>query len=89
MTAAAGAAGDTGAAWLPGDANATIMTPAARTSAALLAVRAAARLFDGLAAVEVSVPGQIGLAAEVPLVGSDVRCLRNHPNPDTAPSPST
>jgi len=38
---------DTGEAWLPGDANATIITPAARTSAALLAVRAAPLLFNG------------------------------------------
>jgi len=53
LTAAAGAAGDTGAAWLPGDANATIITPAARTSAALLAVRAAPRLFNGLGTLEI------------------------------------
>jgi hypothetical protein len=87
FTAAVGAAGDTGAAWLPGDANATTMTPAARTSTALLAVTAAPRRLDRAGTLEVRVLGQIRLAAEVPLVASDVRCLRNHPDPDTAPSP--
>src|SRR5271156_1263568 len=43
LTVAAGATGD---AWLPGDANATIITLATSTSAALLAVRAAPLRFN-------------------------------------------
>ena len=45
LVAFAGPSDDTSDAWLPGDANATISTPAPMTSAAPLAVRAAPRLF--------------------------------------------
>ena len=45
LVAFAGPSDDTSEAWLPGDANATIITPAPRTSAAPLAVRAAPRRF--------------------------------------------
>ena len=45
LVAFAGPSDDTSEAWLPGDANATIITPAPMTSAAPLAVRAAPRLF--------------------------------------------
>ena len=45
LVAFAGPSDDTSEAWLPGDANATIITPDPMTSAAPLAVRAAPRLF--------------------------------------------
>jgi hypothetical protein len=63
-------------AWLPGAANATIMMPAPKTSAAPQAVRPAARFF---------LPG--AGEDEVSLVASNGCCLRNHPDRDTAPSP--
>ena len=81
------AAEETREAWLPGDANATIVTPAPRTSAALLAVRAALRFLLGLGAPEAAVRCQIRLAVEVSPVVSNVDFLRNQPDPDTAPSP--
>jgi hypothetical protein len=76
-----------GEAWLPGDANPTIRTPAASTSAALLAVSAAPRLFNGTGRRRAWVRGQIRLAAEAPLLASNDCCLRNHPDRDTLPSP--
>ena len=87
LCAATGAAEDTREAWLPGDANATIVTPAPRTSTALLAVRATPRFLVDLGTSEALVRCQIRLAAEVPPVACNVGCLRNHPDPDTAPSP--
>ena len=87
LYAVTGAAEDTREAWLPGDANATIVTPAPRTSTALLAVRAAPRFLVGLGTPEAVVRCQIRLAAEVPPAAGNVGCLRNHPDPDTAPSP--
>ncbi len=77
---------DTSEAWLPGEANATITTPAPSTSAALLAVRAAPRLFNGRGAPEAC---QKRLTAGVSLFASNVFGLRNHPDPDTATVPST
>ena len=88
LDAFTGAAEETREAWLPGDANATIVTPAPRTSAALLAVRAAApRFLVRLGPSEAEVRCQIRLALEVSPVASNVDCLRNQPDPDTAPSP--
>src|SRR5271157_1521640 len=58
LCAVTGAADDTREAWLPGDANATIATPAPRTSAALLAVRAAQRFLAGLGTPEAAVRRQ-------------------------------
>ena len=84
LDAFTGPAADTREAWLPGDANATITTPAPRTSAALLAVRAAPLLFNGLETLKDCL---IRLAAELSSLTSDVCFLRNHPDPDTAPSP--
>jgi hypothetical protein len=83
LTGFSGADAATREAWLPGEAKATIVTPDARTSAALLAVRATPRFFSGLGTLNAC---QNRLAAEVPLPASDVCCLRNHPDPDTAPS---
>jgi hypothetical protein len=79
----AGPSDDTSDAWLPGDANATIITPAPRTSAAPLAVRAAPRRFGRVALNDFQ-----GLeAAELSLPANNDCCLRNHPDPDTVPSP--
>ena len=75
---------DTSEAWLPGVANATIATPAPSTSAALPAVRATPRLFNGRGALEAR---QKRLAAGVSLSASNVCGLRNHPDPDTATFP--
>jgi hypothetical protein len=85
LVAFAGPCDDTSEAWLPGVANATIITPAPRTSAAPLAVRAAPRLFGRVTPND----GQnlLGLVAEFPLSANDC-CFRNHPDPDTALSPS-
>jgi hypothetical protein len=65
----------TGAAWLFGDANATIATPAARTIAALQAVRAAPRRRFNR--------DPLGLASAVPSQSSIGCCLRNQPDRDT------
>src|SRR6185369_11170296 len=78
-----GPSDDTSEAWLPGDANATIITPAARTSVALLAVRAAPRRFGRVTLNDF----QVLLGAELSLPADNDCCLRNHPDPDTAPSP--
>ena len=77
-TAAAWAA-DTGSAWSPGDAKAMIATPASRTTAAPLAISAAAR--------RPFRRDRLGSAAVVPSLSSSGCCLRNHPDRDTAPSP--
>ena len=87
LCAATGAAEDTSEAWLPGVANATIVTPAPRTSTAPAAVRATPRFLVGLGTPEALVRCQIRLAAGAPPVAGNVGCLRNHPDPDTAPSP--
>ena len=87
LCAVTGAVDDTSEAWLLGDANATIVTPAPRTSTALLAVRAAPRFLVGLGTPVPLVRCQNRLPAEVPPVASNFGCLRNHPDPDTAPSP--
>src|SRR5271165_698481 len=87
LCAATGAAEDTREAWLPGDANATTVTPAPRTSTALVAVRATARFLVGLGTPEALVRCQIRLAAGAPPAVGNGGCLRNHPDPDTAPSP--
>ena len=76
-----------GDAWLPGDANATIITPATSTTVALLATRAVPRRFDGPEALKTRVRSHPPLAADVPLLSSNVCFLRNHPDRDTAPSP--
>ena len=76
----AGDSDETRAAWLRGDAKATTMIPAASTSAALLAVSAAPRFFNDLAAIGVS-------AAEVPPDSGNPCRLRNHPGRDTVSSP--
>ena len=81
------AADATSDAWLPGAANATIAMPETSTSAALPAVRAAPRLLPAAGPLAACLRGQIPLA-EVPLFSRDC-CLRNHPDPDTAPVPST
>jgi hypothetical protein len=78
----AGPSDDTSDAWLPGDANATIITPAPRTSAAPLAVRAAPRRFGRVTLNDF----QGFLAAELSLPADNDCCLRNHPDPDTVPS---
>src|SRR6202035_1029653 len=78
---------DTREAWLPGEANATIVMPAPRTSTALLAVRATPRFLVGLGTPMALVRCQNRLPAEVPSAASDVGCLRNQPDPDTTPSP--
>src|SRR6266568_2444878 len=67
----AGPSDDTSEAWLPGDANATIIIPAARTSVAPLALN----------------DFQVLLGAELSLPADNDCCLRNHPDPDTVPSP--
>src|ERR1700719_4569005 len=77
-TAAAACAGVTGAAWLPGESNATTATPAASTIAALVAVRARPRRRFNR-----DPPGS---AAAVPSVSSTGWRLRNHPDRATAPS---
>ena len=78
---------DIGAAWLPGDANATTSTLATSTAAALLATRAVPRRFDGPEALKTRVRSHPCLAVDVPLLSSNVCCLRNHPDRDTATSP--
>ena len=84
LVAFAGPSEDTSEAWLPGDANATNITPDARTSAAPPAVRAAPRLFGRVTPNDF----QAVLVAELSLpVSNDDCCLRNHPDPDTASSP--
>jgi hypothetical protein len=70
---------ETGAAWLPGDPKVTIATPATKTIAAPPAVKAAPRRrLDR---------DPLGLAAVIPSAASIGCCLRNHPDPHTAPSP--
>src|SRR6185437_5846116 len=83
LIAFAGPSDDTSDAWLPGDANATIITPAPRTSAAPLAVRAAPRRLGQVTLNDF----QGFLAAELSLPADNDCCLRNHPDPDTVPSP--
>src|SRR6476661_8328614 len=83
LVAFAGPSDDTSDAWLPGDANATIITPAPRTSAAPLAVMAAPRRFGRVTLNDF----QDLLAAEFSLLADNDCCLRNHPDTDTAPSP--
>jgi hypothetical protein len=85
LVAFAGPSDDTSDAWLPGDVNATIITPDPRTSAAPLAVSAAPRLAGRVTLND----GQVllVLVAELPLPASNDCCLRNHPDPDTTPSP--
>ena len=78
LAAAAAWAGVTCAAWLPGDAKATIATPATKTIAALVAVRAMPR--------RPCHRDPLGLAAVVPSPSSTGWRLRNHPDRDTAPS---
>ena len=75
---AAARAAETGAAWPPGDAKATITTPAAKTITAPPAVKTAPGrpLKRGLR----------GLAAVVPPAASVGCRLRNHPDRGTAPS---
>src|ERR1700722_12140984 len=78
FSAAAACAAVAGAAWLPGVAKVTTPTPATRTIAALVAVRARPRRpFDR---------DRSGLAAAVPSPSSIGWRLRNHPDRDTAPS---
>jgi hypothetical protein len=79
----AGPSDDTSDAWLPGDANATIITPAPRTSAAPLAVRAAPRRLGRVTLNDF----QDLLVAALSLPADNDCCLRKHPDPDTAPSP--
>jgi len=84
LVAFAGASADTSEAWLPGDANATNITPDARTIAAPLAVRAALRLFGRVTPNDF----QVVLVAELSFsVSNDECCFRNHPDPDTVSSP--
>src|SRR4029078_8632383 len=83
VVALAGPSDDTSDAWLPGDANATIITPAPRTSAAPLAVRAAPRRLRRVTLNDF----QDLLAAGFSLLADNDCCLRNHPDTDTAPSP--
>jgi hypothetical protein len=83
LVAFAGPSEDTSEAWLPGDANATIITPDPMTSAAPLAVRAAPRLFGLVTPNDCQIP----LGAELSLPAGNDCCFRNHPDPDTAPSP--
>jgi hypothetical protein len=84
LVAFAGPSDDTSEAWLPGVANPTIITPAPRTSAAPLAVRAAPRLFGRVTPNDFQ--DLLGLVAGFPLSANDC-CFRNHPDPDTALSP--
>src|ERR1700722_16397432 len=78
FSAAAACAGVTGAAWLPGESNATTATPAASTIAALVAVRARPRRRFNR-----DPPGS---AAAVPSVSSPSWRLRNHQDRATAQS---
>src|SRR5580693_556839 len=78
LAAAAAWAGVTWAAWLPGEAKATTATPATKTIAALVAVRARPR--------RPCHRDPLGLAAVVPSPSSTGWRLRNHPDRDTAPS---
>ena len=84
LVAFSGPSDDTSEAWLPGDANATIITPDPMTSAAPLAVRAAPRLFGRVTLNDCQ--NLLVLVAELSLSANDC-CFRNHPDPDTALSP--
>jgi hypothetical protein len=89
LAALSGPSDDTSEAWLPGDPNATMITPAPSTSAAPLAVRAAPRLRNGLGLskdCQIRLTAEL-LASELSLLASNACCFRNHPDPDTAPSP--
>jgi hypothetical protein len=84
LVAFTGASEDTSEAWLPGDANATNITPDARTATAPPAVRAAPRLFGRVTPSDF----QTVLVAKLSFsVSNDECCFRNHPDPDTVSSP--
>jgi hypothetical protein len=85
FVAACGAAAETREAWLPGEANATIITPAAATSAAPLAVRAMPRFRTGFETPEDR--QNRFFPPEVWSLSGNVCGLRNRPDPDTELSP--